>query len=127
MENSSSVSKIAIVIVVVGVLIAAFFGYRYVSGGDVVDVTMRVKKMTWRWDPDNVVVPANKKIRIHIFNEDDFLHGFGVAALGIDAETPPLKETVVTLPPMQPGEYPFHCSVICGEGHATQEGKIVVQ
>jgi cytochrome c oxidase subunit 2 len=57
----------------------------------------------------------------------DRRHGFSVPDLGIDEEIAPGAPTVVRLAPDKSGEYPFHCSVFCGDGHETMTGRIVVE
>ena len=57
----------------------------------------------------------------------DRRHGFAVPDLGIDEEIAPGRPTVVRLTPDRPGEYPFHCSVFCGDGHEGMSGRIVVE
>jgi cytochrome c oxidase subunit 2 len=56
----------------------------------------------------------------------DRRHGFAAPDLGIDAEINPGAPTLVRVTPQTPGEYPFHCSVFCGEGHEGMAGRIVV-
>ena len=57
----------------------------------------------------------------------DRRHGFAVPDLGIDEEIAPGRPTLVRLTPERPGEYPFHCSVFCGDGHEGMSGRIVVE
>ena len=57
----------------------------------------------------------------------DRRHGFAAPDLGIDEEIAPGKPTVVRFTPDRPGEFPFHCSVFCGEGHEGMSGRILVE
>lgn len=113
-------------IVIIGVVLAVL-GYQYVSGGDAVEISVRSLKGQWRFDPSEIVVPANKKVRVKIFNEDPYEHGFAIRKLGVDVSLPPQKETVVKIPAAAAGEYEFVCSVICGEGHNNQTGVYIVR
>lgn len=103
-------------------------GTRMISaGGDVVDVTMRIPKDSWRWEPKEVVIPVNKSVRLRIYNEDTYEHGISIKSLNIKQVIPPQAETNVLIPPTSAGEYPFRCSVWCGEGHTEQSGILVVK
>lgn len=115
------------IIIGVGMVAGLALAYWFFSGGDALDINMRVPKGQWRWDPNEVTIPANKRVNLHIYNEDSYEHGFAISALNVDSAIPPQKETVVKLPPAQPGEYEFFCSVLCGEGHSGQTGKLIVK
>jgi len=90
-------------------------------------ISVRVIKNEWRFEPEEIVVPANTVVRLRIFNEDSYQHGFGIRELGIDKVLPPQKETIIELSNISPGEYEFLCSVLCGKGHFEQKGKLIVR
>lgn len=56
----------------------------------------------------------------------DRIHGFQAPDLGIDTTLAPGKMNEIRFTPEKTGEFPFHCSVFCGDGHSDMIGKIVV-
>lgn len=111
-------------------------GYLYFSNAgsesrteqaDVQDISVRVIKNEWRFEPAEIVIPANTAVRLRIFNEDSYQHGFAIRELGIDKVLPLQKETIIELEGVNPGEYEFLCSVLCGKGHFEQKGKLIAQ
>ncbi len=95
--------------------------------GRVVDIVMVSKENQWRWDPQVVRVKAGDKVRLKVFNEDSYDHGFAVETFGINKRLFPRRETVVEFVASRVGEFPFYCSVPCGAGHYTQIGKLIVE
>jgi len=93
---------------------------------NVVELDMRVIENEWKWDPDAVTVPVGSLVRISIFNEDFYAHGFAIDALGVDVYLPARKTTIVEFAADTPGTYGFYCSVVCGEGHADQKGTLTI-
>jgi cytochrome c oxidase subunit 2 len=94
--------------------------------GGTVEIRMRAVKDEWRFEPNEVSIPAGSAATLRIFNEDSYAHGFAIKELGIDKNLPPLKETIVELTDIKPGRYEFFCSVLCGKGHFDQKGILVV-
>lgn len=90
--------------------------------GPVVHVTAK----RFEFDPSVIRLKAGEPAVIELTSLDR-RHGFAVPDLGIDEEIGPDKPTVVRFTPDRPGEYPFHCSVFCGEGHEGMGGRIVVE
>jgi cytochrome c oxidase subunit 2 len=79
----------------------------------------------YRFSPQRVKLPANRKVELHVVSVD-VLHGFQVPALGIRFDLQPGNRTIVMLPALAPGEYPFLCDVFCGSGHNDMNGYIEV-
>lgn len=96
------------------------------SSGRTVEVTMRVLKDKWTWEPEVLRVGAGDKIRLTIFNEDDYDHGFAIDIFGVNRRLFPQRETILEFNASVPGTHSFYCSVPCGDGHYDQIGKIVV-
>ncbi len=88
---------------------------------------MRIPKSSWSFDPKEFSVPPNTRVRLHVFNEDTYEHGLSIKALNVKQAIAPNRETVIEIPPAAVGEYDFRCSVMCGEGHGEQKGKMIVK
>lgn len=97
------------------------------SDSGAIDVQIRAIKNEWRFEPNEIIIPADSVVRLRIFNEDSYAHGFAIEELGIDKYMPPLEEIVVELANIKPGRYEFFCSVLCGKGHFEQRGVLIVR
>ncbi len=96
------------------------------SAAGIVEIKMRVLRDQWRFEPSTIEAPLNARVRIKIYNEDSYSHGFRIMKIGIDEELLPNKTTVVEFVADKKGEFKFTCSVMCGKGHFEQKGKIIV-
>ena len=73
--------------------------------------------------PSEVVVPAGKKIRLVVKNEDGTAEQFESERLNREKVVPGRSQAFVFVGPLAPGEYPFF-----GEYHpATATGKLVAK
>ncbi len=76
-----------------------------------------------RFHPDEVRVPAGKKIKLIVHNDDDTIEEFESFELNREKLVRAGRKISVFLPPLKPGEYPFF-----GEFHAdTAQGKIIAE
>lgn len=80
----------------------------------------------WQFDPNEIKVKMGEKVRLKI-KSVDVEHGFSLSAFGIDKTISPGKETVIEFVADKKGEFPFFCSIFCGEGHSGMRGKLVVE
>ncbi len=106
-----------------------------VSSGSIKEFTVTTEKDGWRFIPDLIEVNQGDTVKLTIINKDEYDHGFAVDAFGISQRIP-AKETIhIEFVATQPGDYPYYCSVPCGEGvvngekrgHFDQVGKIKVK
>lgn len=95
--------------------------------GETVEIEVRVLKNQWKWDPEVIKVKAGDKIRLKIYNEDDYDHGFALDVFGINRRLFPRQTTLVEFIASNQGKFNFYCSVPCGEGHYDQVGFLVVE
>jgi len=51
-----------------------------------------------------------------VINEDDYDHGIAIDAFGITQRMPANSTVKVEFVATQAGDFPFYCSVPCGEG-----------
>lgn len=103
--------------------------------GEVREITVVVRKNHWEFDPDLIEVNRGDKVVLTLINEDDYDHGIAIDAFGV-AQRMPAEETItLDFVVTQEGEFPFYCSVPCGEGivdgkkrtHFDMLGKILVK
>lgn len=97
------------------------------ASGNVVEIEMHAKENQWKWDPEEIKVKAGDLVRLKIFNEDSYDHGFAIEAFGVNKRLFPRRETVVEFVASRTGDFSFYCSVPCGEGHYEQIGALFVE
>ena len=95
--------------------------------GNVVEIEMRVLENQWEWEPEIIQIKAGDKVRLKIYNEDNYDHGFAVDVFGINRRLFPKQTTLVEFTASTPGAFNFYCSVPCGEGHYSQTGILDVK
>ena len=119
------------------------------STGRQVEINMRVVKNTWRWQVDTVQISHNgdkghlqtfppikeqatirvdpgDRVKLNIYNEDTYDHGFAVDVFGVNRRMFPKSITTIEFTPSIPGKFNFYCSVPCGQGHYDQVGALIV-
>ncbi len=93
--------------------------------GIVRQITVTAKKNTWSFVPENIDVQRGDKIEMTVVNEDDYDHGIAIDAFGISQRMPALQTIKLSFVATQIGDFPFYCSVPCGEGDVEIGGKKV--
>ena len=61
------------------------------------------------------------KVIVTIINEDDYDHGISLDAFGVSQRMPANGTITVEFVATQEGDFPFYCSVPCGEGEVAGE------
>lgn len=86
----------------------------------------QVYKMTLsdhRFDPAEVTIPANTRVRLEVHNKDNNFEEFHSDALKTEKIIGPFKRGIIMIGPLPPGVYEF-----MGEFHAeTAQGQIIVK
>ena len=95
--------------------------------GQVVEVSMHAKKDSWKWEPSVIRVKAGDTVKLKIFNEDDYDHGWALEAFGINRRLFPHRDNEFDFVASKAGTFQFYCSVPCGEGHYDQIGTLIVE
>lgn len=109
---------IAVVIVGGGIGYSAFLRSEEkapVSTGVVREVTVTAIKDEWRFEPEVVEVNHGDKVVMTVVNEDDYDHGIAIDAFGVSQRMPANATIKVEFVATQAGEFPFFCSVPCGQ------------
>jgi len=127
---------IALAVVLGGGLIYKNFGVadndKPISTGKVRELTVTAKKNEWRFMPEEIEAVQGETIRLTVINEDSFDHGLAIEAFGVSQRIPAGSRITAEFVATRAGEFPFYCSVPCGEGevdgkkrgHFDQVGKI---
>ena len=120
-----------IILMGVGVLLLlAGVGYRIfllpessipVETGIIREITIVAKKDEWRFAPEMIEVNRGDRIKLKLVNEDDYDHGLTIDAFGITPRMPANQTIEVVFVATQEGDFPFFCSVPCGEGAVNGE------
>lgn len=70
--------------------------------------------------------PVNKPVKL-LLRSKDVLHNFAVAEFRLKMDLVPGMVTYYWLEPTRAGEYDILCEELCGIGHHTMQGRVVVQ
>ena len=87
-----------------------------VTTGKVREITIVAKKDHWAFEPEVIEVERGDKIIATVINEDEYDHGIAIDAFGVSQRMPAKSTITVEFVVTQEGEFPFYCSVPCGEG-----------
>ncbi|OHA09933.1 MAG: hypothetical protein A3A44_03670 [Candidatus Sungbacteria bacterium RIFCSPLOWO2_01_FULL_60_25] len=107
-----------------GVVYRSFFiadSSRPVTTGKVREVTIIAKKDEWRFIPETIEAERGDKIVATVINEDDYDHGIAIDAFGVSQRMPANSTIKVEFVVTQEGDFPYYCSVPCGEGDVRGE------
>lgn len=113
------IAIIGIAIIAGGVLYRNFLlpeKSKPVNTGAIREITIIAKKNEWRFIPEVIEVNRGDKIVATIINEDEYDHGIAIDAFGISQRMPANSTIKVEFVVTQEGDFPFYCSVPCGEG-----------
>ena len=80
------------------------------------------------FSPSEIVVEEGTIVEIQL-RSDDTNHGFRIKGTKTNIIIPKRGrgETTVTFEATTPGRYQFECSKMCGAGHSTMKGAIIVK
>src|SRR3989344_503324 len=118
-------NKYVILIIVLVLIIAGGILYRGVIQDDskkgidtgiVRELTVIAKRDEWRFVPEEFEVNQGETIRMTAINEDDYDHGIAIEAAGVSQKMPANATITFTFKVTKAGDYPFYCSVPCGDG-----------
>ncbi len=84
--------------------------------GEVREITIVAAKNRWQFIPEVIEVNQGDKIILTLVNEDDYDHGFAIDVFGISQRMPANSTIKLEFTATKAGEFPFYCSVPCGEG-----------
>lgn len=119
------VSAIALLVLAGGILYRLFLipeaSLPCVPTGNVRNITITAKQNEWRFLPEFIEVDCGDKISMTVINEDEYDHGIAIDAFGISQRMPAKATIKIDFNATQGGDFPFYCSVPCGEGEVNGE------
>lgn len=137
-------NKYVILLIIFVILMSAGIFYRVVllpqssvpvTTGKVREITITSQKDKWNFNPEVIEADRGDKIILTVVNEDDYDHGIAIDAFGVSQRMPASSTIKIEFVVTQEGNFPFYCSVPCGEGivdgkkrgHFDMVGKIHVR
>ncbi len=93
-----------------------------VVSGKTIEVTVIAKRDEWRFEPEILEAKQGDRIILTAINEDDYDHGIAIDAFGVSQRMPANATIKTEFTVTQAGEFPFYCSVPCGEGEVAGDG-----
>jgi len=77
-------------------------------------------------DSNEVRLPVNQSVRV-LLRSKDVLHDFAVPQFRVKMDMVPGMETYVWFEPIRTGEFELLCEELCGTGHHTMRGKVLIE
>lgn len=87
-----------------------------VETGVIRNFTVIAKENEWRFIPETIEVDRGDRVKLEIINEDEYDHGLAIDAFGVSQRMPAKSTINVEFVVTQVGDFPYYCSVPCGEG-----------
>lgn len=105
------------------------------QSGKTVHYTVVAEKDEWRFAPEEIIIERGDKVILEVINKDEYDHGIAIDAFGVSQRMPAKATITVEFIVTQEGDFPYYCSVPCGEGivngvkrtHFDMIGKIKVK
>ena len=110
---------VVVVVLIGGVVYRVFLlpqSSKPVTTGVERSITIIAEQDAWRFIPEDIEINRGDKVIMTVINEDDYDHGIAIDAYGISQRMPAKSTITVELVATQEGDFPFYCSVPCGEG-----------
>jgi len=123
-------NKYFIIIIIIVLILGAGVVYRFfllpeserpIETGVVREITVTTGQDQWRFFPETIDVDQGDRIIMTLINEDSYDHGVGIDAFGVSQRMPANSTIKLNFVVSKAGEFPFYCSVPCGEGHVDGE------
>ena len=80
----------------------------------------------WEFIPDTITVNQGDTVKLEI-ESVDVKHGIILSAFGVNEDLNPGETVNIEFIADKKGEFPFFCSVFCGSGHGSMDGKLIVE
>ena len=107
--------------------IVAIFAYEAYRTRDITAEIIARAPERGNFLPQELTVPAGRKVRLRVRNVDTVTHGFAIPALGVDAgEIKAGHVVVLEFTPEKIGEHNFYCTVWCSDHHLQMRGTLKV-
>ncbi len=80
----------------------------------------------WRYSYCSITVYQGQTVVLNL-KSSDVPHGFALEGTQIGALIPPESVTTIKFKATEKGEFPYFCTVFCGEGHPNHRGRLIVK
>lgn len=89
---------------------------------------IEVSARRFKFRPSKIAVDYGTTVILELSSKD-VRHGFKIPGKGIDVTIPPRRRGTVEVrfTADERGKFPFRCSHVCGAGHSSMRGVIVVE
>ena len=84
------------------------------------------KAFRYNFDPNPIVVNQGERVKI-VMTSTDVTHGFLLPDYKINTLLPVGRPTTIEFVADKQGTFKFLCSVVCGSGHGSMKGKLIVR
>lgn len=124
MNKYVTIAILTVVVMIGGVVYRTYLlpeSSKPVSTGKVREVAIVAEKNEWRFTPEDIEIERGDLVKMTVINEDDYDHGIGIDAFGISQRMPANSTINFEFVATQEGDFPFYCSVPCGEGDVNGE------
>ena len=81
--------------------------------------------MRFAFEPSTVTVNKGDQVVLHV-TSTDVTHGISLPDYNILQTLPPGETKTMTFIADKAGQFTFFCSVLCGSGHSSMTGKLIV-
>lgn len=88
--------------------------------------TFDITATQFTFDPSTITVKKGDTVVLNI-TSNDVPHGFSLPDFDVNETLSPGSTKTVEFVADQTGSFSFACSVVCGSGHSTMSGKLVVE
>ncbi len=92
--------------------------------GEIKEFEMTVKQ--WEFTPSIITVNKGDTVELHI-TSIDVAHGFALPDFGISERLEPGEDVHVEFIADKTGTFSFWCDVLCGSGHGSMRGQLIVE
>ncbi|MDP7001798.1 MAG: cytochrome D1 domain-containing protein, partial [Candidatus Poseidoniaceae archaeon] len=94
-------------------------------------VVFNIESNQWSFEPNEIIVDEGDKVRLIFTSTSDEqsqynLHSFGLNAYDIAVDLPVGETVTVEFEADLVGEFPFDCSIFCGDRHNDMTGVLIV-
>lgn len=80
----------------------------------------------WSFEPSTITVNKGDKVKLTI-KSVDVNHGFAISEFGVNRTLAAGKTEVIEFTADKTGTFSFFCSVMCGSGHKSMKGTLIVK
>ena len=96
------------------------------GSGDAGIKEFKITARQFAFEPSTIEVNKGDKVKL-IVTSIDVPHGFAISEYKINKMLEPNKPVAIEFTADKQGTFPFFCSIICGTGHISMKGELIVK